>query len=357
MTRGILLVNLGTPASTAVADVRRYLGEFLMDRHVLDTPWLVRKLIVSGAILPFRPRRSAAAYASIWDAAGPSTGSPLLHFSRLCQRRLQARLNIPTALAMRYGEPSINDAVAELVEQGISELVLVAMYPQHADSTRTTTVEAVHAALPAGVTLGIVPPFYDDPDYLDAQASVIARHLSEGWDHLLLSYHGLPERHLTKADPTGSHCLARSDCCTTPSVAHATCYRHQVYRTSELLAERLRIGADRYSVSFQSRLGRLPWLTPYTDQVLAELPATGVKHLVVACPAFVADNLETLEEIGLAGRDRFLAAGGERFTLVPCLNDEPAWIEALAALASRVSSPGSQLDAGSPRIPRSGSAP
>ena len=336
MTRGVLMVNLGTPDSCRLSDVRKYLGEFLMDRHVLAVPWPVRKLIVSGFILPFRPKRSAAAYAKIWDAAGAQTGSPLLHYSELCHQRLNERLNIPTALAMRYGEPNIANAVGELLERGVDEILLVPLYPQHADSTRSTSIDAVRSALPAQVNLSVVPAFYEDPAYLDAQASIIGQHLPAKWDHLLLSYHGLPERHLTSADPTGTHCLASTNCCTTASPAHASCYRHQVYRTSELLAARLEISSDRYSVSFQSRLGRLPWLTPYTDQVLAELPRKGVKHLAVTCPAFVADNLETLEEIGLAGRDLFIAAGGETFTLVPCLNADPRWIEALAGLTNAI---------------------
>jgi ferrochelatase len=328
-------VNLGTPASYEREDVRSYLAEFLMDRHVLDVAWPIRRAIVSGFILPFRPKRSAAAYARIWDAAGAGTGSPLLHYSKLCETALSERLNIPSALAMRYGEPNIADAMAGLVAQGVSEILLVPLYPQHADSTRTTSIAAVRAALPAEVALSVLPPFYADPGYLDAQAALIEDHLPAQWDHLLLSYHGLPERHITTADPTGNHCLAGNDCCTVPSLAHATCYRHQVYETSRLLAERLGISPDQYSVSFQSRLGRLPWLTPHTDQLLQEFYERGVNNLVVACPAFVADNLETLEEIGMAGRDLFINAGGGAFTLVPCLNDESAWIEILAEFTAR----------------------
>jgi ferrochelatase len=328
-------VNLGTPASCRRADVRNYLAEFLMDRHVLDVAWPIRKMIVSGFILPFRPKRSAAAYTRIWDAAGAGTGSPLMHYSKLCQSALSERLNIPSALAMRYGEPNIADAVAGLVAQGVSEILLIPLYPQHADSTRTTSIAAVRTALPAEVALSVLPPFYADPGYLDAQAALIEDHLPAQWDHLLLSYHGLPERHLTTADPTGNHCLAGNDCCTVESSAHATCYRHQVFETSRLLAARLGISSDRYSVSFQSRLGRLAWLTPHTDQLLEEFSERGVNNLVVACPAFIADNLETLEEIGMAGRDLFLNAGGETFTLVPCLNDESTWIEVLAEFTAR----------------------
>jgi len=332
LKRGILLVNLGTPDSTAVRDVRRYLGEFLMDRHVVDVPWLLRKLIVSGFILPTRPKQSAHAYSQIWDAAGPGTGSPLLHYSRQLKEAVSAELESPVELAMRYGSPSIDDAVNALHADGVDQLLLVALYPQYAASTVGTTIEAVTAAAGERMKVVALAPFYDYPAYVEAQADLIARHLPADYDHLLLSYHGLPERHLTQADPTGSHCLKRADCCQTASEAHATCYRHQVFATSALLAERLDIQPDRYSVTFQSRLGRLPWLTPYTDVTLAELPGRGVKNLAVACPAFVADNLETVEEIGISGQETFLEAGGEAFTLIPCLNSDPAWVHALASL-------------------------
>lgn len=330
MSRGILLVNLGTPASSSTADVRRYLGEFLMDPYVLDVPWPVRRLIVSCFILPFRPKRSAEAYGKIWDHEGPGTGSPLLYHGRKLRSALSSQLAMPCALAMRYGEPSLADGIAYLRDQGVSELLLVPLYPQYADSTCTTTVERVKQLAGDRMTLEVLPPFYDRDDYVAAQAGVIRDHMPPQWDHLLLSYHGLPERHLTRADPTGKHCLQRADCCTTPSPAHTTCYRHQCLMTTQRIAETLALAADRYSMSFQSRLGRLPWLTPYTDQVLQDLPARGVKHLLVACPAFVADNLETLEEIGLAGKETFMTAGGESYTLAPCLNSRPTWVAALA---------------------------
>lgn len=331
MPRGILLINLGTPASASVGDVRAYLGEFLNDPHVIDLPWLLRQLVVRGFILPFRPARSAAAYASIWDALGPGTGSPLLHYSeRLIARLREAIHPMPCEIAMRYGSPSIEDAMSKFSASGVDELLLIPLYPQHADSTRTTTVERVRQILPDDMSLTVAPAFFDDPDYLQAQAAQIERQLPDSWDHLLLSYHGLPERHLVTADPTGNHCLQSDDCCEVPSAAHATCYRHQVLSTSRRLMQLLDIPDDRYSVSFQSRLGRLPWISPYTDVVLSELPERGVRRLAVACPAFVADNLETLEEIGIAGKARFLEAGGESLHLISCLNDDPEWVDVLA---------------------------
>ena len=330
MSRAVLLVNLGTPRSPTVRDVRRYLNEFLMDPHVLNLPWPVRRLIISGFILPFRPRRSAAAYASIWTDDGSAEGSPLLRHTEALGAALSERTDAPCAVAMRYGEPSIAGAVGRLVASDCTEVLLVPLFPQHADSTRTTAIEAVRRHLPADVKLKVLPPFHDREDYIDCQANLIESHLPPRWDHLLLSYHGLPERHITQADPTGAHCLADPDCCERASAAHATCYRHQCYATARALTARLSLDVERVTVSFQSRLGRLPWLRPYTDQVLAKLPERGVRRLAVYCPSFVADNLETLEEIGIQGRDIFQQAGGESLTLIPCLNTSPDWVKALA---------------------------
>jgi ferrochelatase len=329
VSRGILLVNLGTPASCAVADVRRYLNEFLMDPYVLDVPWPIRRLLVSAFILPVRPHRSAEAYSKIWDAGGPGTGSPLLYYSQALRDAAAAALAIPCALAMRYGSPSLEAALHSLRDQGVTELLLVPLYPQFADSTWTTSDRRVRALAGPDLQVTTLAPFYARHEYIEAMAALTRAHLPAGFDHLLFSYHGLPERHITRADPTGSHCLKNPNCCDMPSPAHATCYRHQCLRTSQLIAQALDLPAQRWSVSFQSRLGRLPWLTPYTDQVLAELPGRGVQDLVVVCPAFVADNLETLEEIGMAGQETFAAAGGRNYTLIPCLNDRREWIDAL----------------------------
>jgi len=329
-TYGILLVNLGSPASTSITDVRRYLGEFLMDPYVIDSPWLVRALVVNAFILPFRPQRTAAAYQRIWE----DSGSPLLRHSRALRDAVAARCDAPIELAMRYGEPRLETAIERLLARGVDEILLLALYPQHADSTRTTTIEAVRAHLArhnAAVRLRVLPPFFDDPGYIGALAALVDRHMPADSELLLFSYHGLPERHITRADPTGTHCLRSADCCERASPAHATCYRHQAFETSRCVASALRLAPTRWRVSFQSRLGRLPWLAPYTDRVLDELPGEGITRLTVVCPSFVADNLETLEEIGMAGVERFRAAGGESLTLVPCLNDEADWVETVAA--------------------------
>jgi ferrochelatase len=329
VSRGILLVNLGTPDSATVEDVRHYLNEFLMDPRVIALPWPLRRLLVSAFILPFRPKRSAHAYAQIWDAAGPGTGSPLLHYSRALHAAVANGLNVPCELAMRYGEPSIARALESLRKAGVDDLLLVPLYPQFATSTWTTSAERVRKLAGDGMRVTTFAPFFAREEYIAALAASIREKLPADWDHLLFSYHGVPEQHITAADPTGRHCLRSIDCCATPSPAHATCYRHQCYRTSVMVAEALGLEPEQWSVSFQSRLGRQKWLTPYTDRVLAELPGRGVQRLVVVCPAFVADNLETLEEIDIRGRETFTAAGGRELALVPCLNDRPDWVQAL----------------------------
>ncbi len=334
-TDGVLLINLGSPASPAVRDVRSYLNEFLMDRHVLDVPRPIRRLIVSLFILPTRPKRSAHAYAQVWQTPDQyGYGSPLLQNGAVLRDQLAALVDVPIKLAMRYGEPSIGSAIETLRKQGVERLLVAPLYPQYADSTTTTAFEAARQAA-GNMTLIELKPFFAEPDYISALADVTHRALPNNFDLLLMSFHGLPERHMTKADPTGTHCLRGDACCETPSAAHATCYRHQTRVTSTLLAQSLGLSPDRWAISYQSRLGRLPWLAPYTDATLRELPGRGVKRLAVVCPAFVADNLETLEEIEITGRRTFMEAGGESLTLVPCLNADPAWVTTLATLCTR----------------------
>lgn len=330
--KAVLLVNLGSPDSTRVADVRRYLGEFLMDPCVIDVPYLVRKLIVGGFILPFRPKKSAAAYASIWWYEG----SPLIVISRRLRDLVSARLDVadvPVELAMRYGNPSIPAAVERLKAKGIEEVFVVPLYPHYAMSTIGSTVKAVEDAVrrsDASMKLDVIRPFYDEPHYVEALAESARPYVEEGFDHLLVSYHGLPERHLRKTDPSGGHCLNVPECCNVESPSHRFCYRHQVLRTTEAFTARLGIPRDRYTLSFQSRLGKDAWLKPFTIEEARRLGATGVGRLLVMCPAFVSDCLETLEEIGMGVKEAFLEAGGKSFQLVPCLNDNPMWIDTLA---------------------------
>jgi ferrochelatase len=331
MTRqAILLVNLGSPASPSPEDVKPYLDEFLMDPYVLDIPTPLRALLVRGLILNTRPAATGAAYAKIWTAEG----SPLVALSMKTQAALEARLQVPVGLAMRYGRPSIAHGIAELVQRAgdLDELIVVPLYPHYAMASTKTVEVAVDRALAGGaLRYRFVGPFFDDPAYLDALTARARAALPPQTQYVLFSYHGIPKRHLRKVDPTGSHCLRTSDCCERPSVAHATCYRHQIIATTEGVARRLELRREDYGFAFQSRLGG-GWLEPFTDKELIALPGRGVKHLAVICPSFVADCLETLEEIALRGRASFLAAGGETFTYIPCLNDDAAWIEALAAL-------------------------
>ncbi|MEW5874410.1 MAG: ferrochelatase [Candidatus Zixiibacteriota bacterium] len=334
--RGILLVNLGSPDSASVPDVRRYLNQFLMDSRVIDAPYLIRRFIVSAFILPKRPHRSAEAYRSIWW----KEGSPLVVISRRVQSLLQSRVTMPVGLGMRYGNPSIEAGLAGLLESGgpgLREVFLIPLYPHYAMSTyETVEVEArgIMKRRWPDVKLTLLPPFYEDPLYVKALVESARPALDSGFDHLLFSYHGVPERHLRKSDPTKSHCLRSGNCCETPSPALATCYRAHVFRTSEAFLREAGIAREKASIAFQSRLGRDPWLQPFTDTRLRELGASGVKRLCVICPSFVSDCLETLEEIGIEGRETFHQAGGEEFKLIPCLNEHPLWIEALARWAT-----------------------
>jgi len=335
-SRAVLLVNLGSPDSASVADVRRYLAEFLGDERVLDLPAPLRWLLLHAIILRFRPAKSAHAYASIWTAEG----SPLIVTSRRVQQKLAAALGpeVPVALAMRYGRPAVAGVVAQLAASGAGEVLVLPQYPHYAMSSWETVAVKVRteaARLAPGLRLEVLPPFFEDEDYLAALHATLQPYLARPYDHLLFSYHGLPVRHLRKADSSRAHCTLVPDCCHVCGPAHATCYRAQVTRTTEALARRAGVDPDRYSISFQSRLAGEPWLEPYTDFELKRLPAAGRKRLLVMTPAFTADCLETLEEIRVAGRATFLAAGGESFEHIPCLNDHPAYIDFLAGRVRR----------------------
>ena len=332
--RGVLLVNLGSPDSTSVKDVRRYLREFLMDANVLDIPFLSRLLIVNLLILPLRPGRSAEAYRKIWTPEG----SPLVVISHKVTAALRARVGLPIELAMRYQKPSIEKGLRALLAKQVDEILVIPLYPHYALSSYETVVlkvRGVLARIGPQVRLRLVPPFFDEADYVRALVASATPYLRQPHDYLLFSFHGLPERHLRKTDPTRSHCLARPDCCQVSHVAHQTCYRAQAFRTVQAFVAAGGIPAGQYGVAFQSRLGRDPWLKPYTDLELERLPKTGVRNLLVICPAFVSDCLETLEEIGLRGREAFRQAGGSDLTLIPCLNENPFWIEALERMVTK----------------------
>jgi ferrochelatase len=333
-TRAVLLVNLGSPDSPSVPDVRRYLREFLTDGRVIDSPWIIRQLVVNALILPARPKESAKAYASIWTAEG----SPLVVTSKRVQVLLQERLPVPVELAMRYGKPSIPRVVDDMAKRGIEDIFLIPLYPHYAMSSYETVVERVREVIARraySIRLSVLPPFYEEQGYIDALVGVARPYLEKSFDRLLFSYHGIPERHLRKSDPTGSHCLAAADCCESASAAHAVCYRAQTRRTTRAFVERAGLRDEQWSISYQSRLGSDPWLKPYTDEELKRFPQDGVRRLLVICPAFVSDCLETLEEIAERGRHEFMDAGGESYEMIPCLNDDPRWISVLESYCTR----------------------
>jgi ferrochelatase len=334
--RAVLLVNLGSPDSPSVPDVRRYLREFLGDERVIDLASPLRYALLEGIILRTRPKKSAHAYASIWQPEG----SPLIITSRSVRDKLAATLGeaTPVYLAMRYGQPSIASVITQMAADGINEVLLFPQYPHYAMSSWETVavkVYAERAKLAPHLQITTVQPFYQDADYIEALHAVAAPYLAQPHDHLLFSYHGIPERHLRKADSSKAHCTTVADCCTTCSPAHATCYKAQVLATTRAFVARAKISPAKHSVSFQSRLAGEPWLSPFTDHVLEILPKEGKKRLLVLCPAFVTDCLETIEEISGEGREGFLAAGGESFQQIPCLNDHPAYIDFLAKRTAR----------------------
>ncbi|RZJ68417.1 MAG: ferrochelatase [Flavobacterium sp.] len=325
--KGVLLVNLGSPDSPDPKDVKPYLDQFLMDKYVIDVPFLLRALLVRGIILRKRPEDSAHAYQKIWT----DEGSPLIVISKRFYEKVKAQSDVPVALAMRYGKPSIEAGMKELAAQGVTEMLLFPLYPQYAmASTKTIEVLAEEIRKKQFPTMKIteVPAFYNRPDYIKNLSDLIAKHLeSFDYDHLLFSYHGIPERHIRKTDITKSHCKIDGSCCVTPSPAHKFCYRHQCYETTRLVVEQLGLPKDKYSLTFQSRLAGDKWLEPYTDVEINKMPAKGIKKLAVVTPAFVADCLETLEEIAMRANEDFKENGGEDFHAIPCLNENDDWVK------------------------------
>lgn len=330
-------MNLGSPDSTEVKDVKKYLDEFLMDGRVIDKPFLQRYLLVKGIITRFRAPKSAEAYKSIWT----KDGSPLMVLSYQLQEALQQQIEEPVEVAMRYGNPSPKYAFDKLKAKYplLEEVILVPLYPHYAMSSYETAVvyaEDMHKKGKYGFKLTTIKPFYNVSDYINALAESIKPYLQQDYDQILFSYHSIPERHITKGDVTGTHCLKSEGCCSLNSTAHKYCYRHQCFETTRLTAEKLGIPEEKYAVSFQSRLGRAEWLKPYTALRLAAMPDEGTKKLLVVFPAFISDCLETLEEIAIEGRHIFLNAGGTEFTSIPCLNVHPEWVKTLAGWIAQI---------------------
>ena len=327
--RGIVLMNLGSPDSTEVKDVKRYLDEFLMDKRVIDYPYLFRLLLVKGLITPKRSHASAEAYKTIWT----KEGSPLIVLTQQLQAALQQKVEEPIEIAMRYGNPTPAAAFDALLKKhpGIEEVVAVPLYPHYAMASYETAVEYAKEQYVKGgykFRLSFIKPFYNDENYIAAMVENIRPHLQNEYDHILFSYHGIPARHLTKVDPTHSHCLKVNDCCNVNSQAQKTCYRHQCFETTRLIIKALNIPKEKFSISFQSRLGK-GWLEPFTDVRLEQMPKEGIKKLLIISPAFISDCLETLEELEERGKETFIGAGGETYKMIPCLNVHPLWVNTL----------------------------
>ncbi len=331
---GVLLVNLGTPASPSVRDVRKYLKEFLSDPRVIDINPVGRWFLVNAIIAPFRSPRTAASYQKVWLPAG----SPLAVHSQSLTQGVQQELGPEYAveLGMRYGEPSLRQALLKLQSRGVQEIRVLPLYPQYASSTTGSTEAALLALdkkLKGLPELRFLPPFFDHPAFVNSFAER-AEPLLQTFkpDHVFFSFHGLPVRQIVKEDVGGAHCLKRDDCCEQMIPANGMCYRAHCVQSARGIARVLRLAPQDYTISFQSRLGRTPWITPFTDQLLSEWAQLGKKKVAVFCPSFVCDCLETLEEIAIRAREDFIHQGGEDLLLIPSLNDFPPWIRALSAM-------------------------
>jgi ferrochelatase len=331
--KGVLLVNLGTPDSPEVSDVRTYLDEFLMDERVIDINAFKRTLLVKGIIVPFRSPKTSKLYKEIWD----ENGSPLLYFSKIQVAMVQEKLGdeYHVELAMRYQNPSIASALDKLKAAMVESIQVIPLFPQYASASTGSVIQKVMELVGKWQT---IPPirfinsFHDNELMIDTFAQNAEKYQPDSYDQILFSFHGLPERQLKKCDHSGQHCLKKNDCCATLTDVNKFCYSAQCHDTARLIAKRLNIPAEKYSVCFQSRLGKEPWVQPYTSEVLKELAEKGKKRLLVFCPAFVADCLETLYEVSVEYHEEFRALGGEEVQLVASLNDDPKFIEALVAM-------------------------
>ena len=324
------MINLGSPDSTSIKDVRKYLDEFLMDERVIGKSYWFRWFLVKVIILNTRPRKSAKAYKKIWW----KEGSPLIVLSQRLFDKVTKLVKFPVALAMRYGSISIFKGLKELDDKGVKNITVLPLYPHYAMSSYETVVEKVKDEVKTNfphLKIKTVEPFYNDKKYIDLLCKKIKSTISKiEYDHILFSYHGIPISHLKISDPTNSHCYKVKNCCSNHSDAHKFCYKHQVLETTELVIKKLKIDKNKYSNAFQSRLPNEAWLKPYTDDELVRLAKEGKKKLVIVTPAFVTDCLETLEEIAMEGKEEFLEAGGESYHYVPCLNDDDDWAKLIS---------------------------
>ena len=334
MKTGILLINLGTPDSPSKQDVRIYLRQLLSCKRVIDINPVARWFVLNLLILPFRPKKSAKAYKKIWM----DEGSPLLVFSEKLKTALLeefAEKDIPIELGMQCRKPSLKTAIGKLRGQNCDQIIVLPLYPQYASSSYGAAIEDLYKVVLNDWNipyLRIIPPFFSDSRFIDAWAKIGLPYIEKKHDHVLFSFHGLPLRHLKKSDYTGKWCQNDYSCCKELIDENRNCYSAQCYQTAKLLAKSLKIEEEKWSVSFQSRLGRDEWVKPYTDPYLKELAEKGMKRVVVFCPSFVADCLETIEEIGISAAEHFKEYGGEELILVPSLNNHPEWVRALTSI-------------------------
>lgn len=335
--RGILLVNLGTPLAPSKTAVRKYLKEFLSDPKVITLPFLIRWLLLYLIILPFRSPKTAQLYQKIWTAQG----SPLLIHSRALEKKLAQLLKnkYTVSLGMRYGQPSLESALHQLSAAACKEITVLPLFPQYAEAVTGSVITAIEYLAKKHkypFTIRFIKDFFNHPRYNESLAQTISDHIKkEGTQtkHFIFSYHGLPYRQLSPQHCQGKICLPTERCSTRLNHAsQSRCYRAQCYITADLLAQSLKLSPDQYSVAFQSRLGRTPWIQPYFDHHLAHLAQQDIKHITVICPSFVADCLETLEEIAIRGKETWKSLGGITYTCVPALNASDTWVTAVSQI-------------------------
>ena len=330
-TTGILLINLGSPKKLTKKSVREYLKVFLSDDYVLDLPKILQQIILRVFILPFRPKKTLEAYELIWTPEG----SPLIISTESIANKLSLKTGWDVDYAMRYEEPSIENALLNFKNKGIYKIIVISLYPHNALATTITTemeTRIVANKLSEDFELVFTKPFFDNEIYINAIANTIKPCIEKAsFDKIVFSYHGIPKRQAKKTDETGEHCFSDSNCCEIAGDGSKDCYRSHTRIASDLTAKKLGLSDDQWEVAYQSRLGP-GWLTPFTDKRLAELPEEGKKNIAVLCPSFISDCLETLEEIDIRGRKTFFDAGGEIMTYIPCLNDSEDTINLLENL-------------------------
>lgn len=326
---GVLLINLGTPDDPGTSSVRRYLKQFLLDGRVIDIAWLPRQLLVRGIIAPFRSFSSAKLYKELWT----EKGSPLKHYGYDVERMLQSKLgdDVVVKLGMRYQNPSIESALEAIRKENVDKIVVFPMFPQYASASTGSALQEAMEVISKWLTIpevAFISSYHDQKTMIKVYAENARKYNLEDYDHFLFSFHGIPQRQLTKSD-CNNHCLKKEDCCAKLVDANKMCYSAQCYDTAYAIADELGLKKEQYSIGFQSRLGKDPWTEPFTPDVLKRLRQEGFKNLLVFSPSFTSDCLETTIEIGFEYKEEFEEMGGEKLDLVESLNGNPMWVEAI----------------------------